>query len=70
MEKTQEIIINGQRHPHPDPLSLMDILQKLKIDSRFVAVAVNGEVVPRSELEPYIVRAGDTVEVIRAVAGG
>jgi sulfur carrier protein len=35
-----------------------------------VAVAVNGEVVPRSERELRPLRDGDRVEIIRAVGGG
>jgi sulfur carrier protein len=35
-----------------------------------VAVAVNGEVVPRSRWETTDLTAGDTIEVLTATAGG
>jgi thiazole synthase len=35
-----------------------------------VAVAVNGEVIPRSHWDEVMVRDGDTVDIVRAVAGG
>jgi sulfur carrier protein len=37
---------------------------------RGVAVAVNGEVVPRSMWDETIVNAGDRVELLDAVGGG
>jgi thiamine biosynthesis protein ThiS len=35
-----------------------------------VAVAVNREVIPRHEHAKHVLREGDAVEVIQAVAGG
>jgi sulfur carrier protein len=39
-------------------------------DKRGVAVAVNGEVVPKSAWSETTVGAGDTVEVLTAAQGG
>ena len=39
-------------------------------DGRGVAVALDGEVVPRGEWETTAVREGQQVEVLRAVQGG
>jgi sulfur carrier protein len=39
-------------------------------DTRGVAVAVDGEVVPRSEWETTELRDGQRVEVVQAVQGG
>jgi sulfur carrier protein len=39
-------------------------------DRRGIAVAVDGEVVPRSEWEATAIREGQTVEVLQAVQGG
>ncbi|TMF03114.1 MAG: sulfur carrier protein ThiS, partial [Chloroflexi bacterium] len=40
------------------------------INAPQVAVAINGEVLPRDSWSQTEVRAGDTVEVVRAVGGG
>lgn len=37
---------------------------------RGIAVAVNGEVVPRAQWENARIRAGDRVEIVRALPGG
>jgi sulfur carrier protein len=39
-------------------------------DRRGVAVALQGEVVPRGEWEETPLRDGQTVEVVRAIQGG
>lgn len=39
-------------------------------DRRGIAVAVNGVVVPRCELDAFVPRDGDVVEIVTAVQGG
>ena len=39
-------------------------------ERRGVAVAVEGEVVPRGQWETTVLREGQSVEVVRAVQGG
>ena len=39
-------------------------------DARGVAVALNGAVVPRAAWEQTPLRAGDTIEIVRAKQGG
>jgi sulfur carrier protein len=39
-------------------------------DRRGIAVALEGEVVPRGEWERTSLRAGQSVEVVRAIQGG
>jgi sulfur carrier protein len=62
-------------HVNGEPLrfegaTLGELLLQLHAPPDGVAVAVNGEVVPRSERETRALRDGDRVEVIRAVGGG
>jgi sulfur carrier protein len=45
-------------------------LVRSRTDARHVAVARNGEVVPRGGWETTHLAAGDEVEVLAAVAGG
>lgn len=53
-----------------DGATLGELLVQLKAPPDGVAVALNGEVVPRSERVQRALRDGDRVEVIRAVGGG
>lgn len=62
--------INGEERELPEALDLRALVVHLGWRPEAVAVAVNGEVVPRARLGERTVSAGDRVEVIRAVGGG
>jgi thiamine biosynthesis protein ThiS len=64
------ITVNGEPRELDGSLSVTAFLKALDINARQVAVALNGEVVPRSEWGSVTVNDGDTVEVVRAVGGG
>ena len=64
------IHLNGEKQGLERPLSLQEILEQFEIRREAVAVAVNAEVIPRSELSKTKVRDGDRIEIIHAVGGG
>ena len=65
------VILNGKRHPYPGT-GLTMLLTELDIaaDARGVAVAVNGEVVPRRDWPHTPLLPGDEVDIVGAVQGG
>jgi sulfur carrier protein len=66
------IVVNGRLHPLPADGSLIHLLSQLSVDpgSAGVAIAINGEVVPKPEWVARLLAPGDRVEVVRAVQGG
>ena len=63
--------LNGRLETLPDGGLLTDVLARLGVDDpRGVAVALDGEVVPRGSWATTRVREGQAVEVLRAVQGG
>ena len=64
------VTVNGKPRELEGPLSVTAFLETLDINARQVAVAIGGEVVPRSEWPRVTIDEGDTVEVVRAVGGG
>jgi thiamine biosynthesis protein ThiS len=64
------VTVNGKPRELEGPLRVTAFLEALDINARQVAVAINGEVVPRTEWNLVSVNDGDTVEVVRAVGGG
>ena len=62
--------VNGQERELADSATLADVVVGIGARVDAVAVARNGEVVPRARLAIEGVREGDVVEVIRAVGGG
>jgi sulfur carrier protein len=47
-----------------------ELLKRLSIETRGVAVAIDGEIVRRSEWSVTPVVEGNTIEIVTAVAGG
>lgn len=64
------IIVNGQSHETAPESSVADLLAALEIVANHVAVEVNLEIVPRSQLAKHRLRPGDRVEVVTLVGGG
>ncbi len=64
------ITLNGKPHAVDGQMSVIGLLAALNINPKQVAVAVNGEVVPRHTWAESKVADGDAVEIVRAVGGG
>lgn len=64
--------LNGRRAELPEGASVAQAVEAAGADDerRGVAVAVEGEVVPRGEWERTDLREGQAVEVVRAIQGG
>jgi thiamine biosynthesis protein ThiS len=64
------LTVNGRPREVAAGASLPALLDELAIDRRVIAVALNGEVLPRDQYDATILREGDRVEVVRMVGGG
>jgi sulfur carrier protein len=64
--------LNGRAVPLPEGSTLADAVAAAGADgdARGVAVAVDGEVVPRPRWADHRLAEGEDVEVVRAVQGG
>ena len=66
------IRLNGKSIEVNDADVVADLLRAfdMPVDGDGMAVAINGEVVPKREWPTRVVRDGDVIEIIRAVQGG
>jgi thiazole synthase len=66
------IELNGERRELPEAATLADAVHEARAGegARGVAVALDGEVVPRGEWEATPLREGQAVEVLAAIQGG
>lgn len=62
--------INGTEHQLGEPADIRDALRALGAPSSGVAVAVDGEVVPRADWPRFRLSGEARVEVLTAVQGG
>jgi sulfur carrier protein len=66
------VIVNGQGSDVPSGETLVTVLDRLglSLDARGVAVAVNGEVVPRADWKTFVLAQDARIEVLTAMQGG
>jgi sulfur carrier protein len=62
--------VNGEPRALRDGATVAEVVRSLTEAERGVAVALDGDVVPRSEWETTPLDDGSSVEVLRAVQGG
>jgi sulfur carrier protein len=64
--------VNGEPTELAEGATVADVLARLDVDRprRGLAVAVDAEVVPRSEWDARPLGAGERVEVLNAIQGG
>lgn len=65
-----KVQLNGANHVLSDDASVADVVSALTTPERGVAVALNGEVVPRTKWRSTRLSEGDRVEVLTAMQGG
>jgi sulfur carrier protein len=64
------VVVNGQSHEIPDGTTVADLIVRLGLGERRVAVERNREVVPRARHSDTRLAAGDRVELVTFVGGG
>jgi sulfur carrier protein len=64
------VTVNGEAHEVSPDTTIAEVLALLRAPSRGVAVAVDGEVVPRGAWESTKLPDGASVEVLAAIQGG
>jgi thiamine biosynthesis protein ThiS len=64
------ITLNGEPYDIDGPLSVSDLLVKLSVDERRVAVEHNLTIVRRHLFAETVISDGDRVEIVNFVGGG
>ncbi len=70
MQSPIELQVNGEPVHVPDGATLRDLIERLELGDRKVAVAVNRNVIPRAQFAEHRVEADDRIEILEAVGGG
>ncbi|GAB2725197.1 sulfur carrier protein ThiS [Halomonas garicola] len=64
------IQLNGEPHSLAPRTSAADLIEQLGLGGRRIAVEINEEIVPRSQLAETHLANGDKVEIVHAIGGG
>jgi sulfur carrier protein len=65
-----ELRINGEMTNVPAALSLVELLEHLKLKSDRVAVELNRQIVRRDQWPATLLKERDQVEIVQFVGGG
>jgi sulfur carrier protein len=65
-----QLIINGQQQNFDNSMNIQQLIEKLSLQNKRIAVEYNGEIIPRSSFSETMLNEGDQLEIIIAVGGG
>ena len=65
-----EIIINGETQAFDGAVSVADLLARLGLPEKKIAVEHNLEIVPKSAYASHMVEAIDRIEIVHFIGGG
>lgn len=68
--KMIQICVNGVTKTYDQPIVVAELLQRMALAGRKVAVERNGEIVPRGAHGATMLSDGDRLEIVAAVGGG
>jgi sulfur carrier protein len=64
------LLVNGEPRSVPADCTVEGLVRTLALDRRRIAVAVNRNVIPRSDFHSRRLASGDRIEILEAVGGG
>lgn len=65
-----EIIVNGEAHRVEPGQTAADLVARLALGNRRIAMEVNETLLPRSRYADYRLAQGDRIEIVHAIGGG
>jgi len=64
------VTVNGEPRQLDAPVNCAELLARLELTGKRVALERNGEIVPRSRFPEQLLTDGDRLEIVVAVGGG
>jgi sulfur carrier protein len=65
-----QVIVNGTPQPLVEGTTVSQLLERMTLAGKRVAIERNGEIVPRSQHAQARLADGDRLEIVVAVGGG
>ena len=70
MQKKIKIKINGKINKIDDKTKLSDLIKKLKVPLKKVAIELNREIVDKKNLNKINLKVNDKIEIVHFIGGG
>jgi len=65
-----KLIINRKEMEFKEGITLHEVLEEVKLTKRSMGAAVNGTVINICSIEGYILKEGDKIDILPALAAG
>jgi len=65
-----KVIVNGNERETETGATLLHLLQKLELEGKVMAAAVNMEIVKQNQWDVHVLVEGDKLELLDFVGGG
>ena len=65
-----QLFVNGKPTDLPADLTARQLVERLELAGKRIALEVNGEILPRSSYAERRLREGDKIEIVHAIGGG
>ena len=65
-----KIQINGRKINIKQKINLSDLLKKYKLDTKKIALELNGEIIPKQMYKKKIIKNKDNIEIVHFIGGG
>ncbi len=70
MRMEMKLIVNGHEKEFDENITLSGVLQKLQLQGKVMAAAVNMNIVKQDSWDTYTLQDGDKLELLDFVGGG
>ena len=64
------IQLNGKPHQYNAGITVDDLITRLQLQDKRLAVEINQQIIPRSTFNQHALSDGDRVEIVQAIGGG
>ncbi len=65
-----KIVINGRNNIVEHNTTLLQLINKLGIDKKKIAIELNTEIIPKSSYSKKLLLDGDVIEIVHFIGGG
>ena len=68
--KKIKIKVNGKFKSIPDNYKISDLVKKLKIPLKKVAIELNQEIIDKKNISKIVLKKNDKIEIVHFIGGG
>ena len=65
-----KIQLNGKKRVIKDKMRLFELISKLKLNNKKIAIELNGKIISKTIYKKFILKNKDKIEIVHFIGGG